>query len=50
MTGASGLPRLEEFKPQMIFISAGFDAHYEDDMGSMDEACSRRTMRGRPSG
>ena len=29
------LPRLEEFKPQLIFISAGFDAHYEDDMGSM---------------
>jgi acetoin utilization deacetylase AcuC-like enzyme len=29
------LPRLNEFKPQMIFISAGFDAHYEDDMGSM---------------
>jgi acetoin utilization deacetylase AcuC-like enzyme len=29
------LPRLHEFKPQMIFISAGFDAHYEDDMGSM---------------
>ena len=33
VTGA-WLPRLEEFKPQMIFISAGFDAHYEDDMGS----------------
>lgn len=29
------LPRLRQFKPQMIFISAGFDAHYEDDMGSM---------------
>jgi acetoin utilization deacetylase AcuC-like enzyme len=29
------LPRLNAFKPQMIFISAGFDAHYEDDMGSM---------------
>ena len=29
------LPRLHEFKPQMIFISAGFDAHYEDDMGGM---------------
>ncbi len=27
------LPRLTEFKPQMIFISAGFDGHYEDDMG-----------------
>ena len=31
----SWLPRLEEFKPQMIFVSAGFDAHYEDDMGGM---------------
>ena len=29
------LPRLREFKPEMIFISAGFDAHYEDDMASM---------------
>lgn len=29
------LPRLEAFKPQMIFISAGFDAHREDDMGQM---------------
>ncbi len=26
------LPRLREFAPQMIFISAGFDAHREDDM------------------
>ena len=29
------LPRLETFRPQMIFISAGFDAHREDDMGQM---------------
>jgi acetoin utilization deacetylase AcuC-like enzyme len=29
------VPRLEEFKPEMIFISAGFDAHREDDMGQM---------------
>ena len=29
------LPRLREFKPQMIFISAGFDGHYEDDMGGL---------------
>jgi acetoin utilization deacetylase AcuC-like enzyme len=29
------LPRLREFKPQFIFISAGFDAHREDDMGQM---------------
>ena len=29
------IPRLEEFKPQLIFISAGFDAHREDDMGQL---------------
>jgi acetoin utilization deacetylase AcuC-like enzyme len=29
------LPRLDAFKPQMLFISAGFDAHREDDMGQM---------------
>jgi acetoin utilization deacetylase AcuC-like enzyme len=29
------IPRLEEFRPEMIFISAGFDAHREDDMGQM---------------
>ncbi len=29
------LPRLREFAPEMIYISAGFDAHYEDDMASM---------------
>lgn len=29
------LPRLRAFQPEMIFISAGFDAHYEDDMASM---------------
>lgn len=29
------VPRLETFKPEMIFISAGFDAHREDDMGQM---------------
>ncbi len=29
------IPRLEEHKPQMIFISAGFDAHREDDMGQL---------------
>lgn len=32
---ATWMPRLEEFKPEMIFISAGFDAHREDDMGQM---------------
>ena len=29
------IPRLETFKPEMIFISAGFDAHREDDMGQL---------------
>ncbi len=29
------LPKLELFKPQMIFISAGFDAHREDDMANL---------------
>jgi acetoin utilization deacetylase AcuC-like enzyme len=29
------LPRLEEFKPEMILISAGFDAHREDDLGQL---------------
>ena len=29
------MPRLEAFAPQMIFISAGFDAHREDDLGQM---------------
>lgn len=29
------MPRLEEFKPQMVFISAGFDAHREDELGQL---------------
>ncbi|HZV54511.1 MAG TPA: histone deacetylase family protein, partial [Rhodocyclaceae bacterium] len=29
------LPRLREYAPELIYISAGFDAHYEDDMGSV---------------
>ena len=29
------LPRLEEFRPEMIFVSAGFDAHREDDLGQL---------------
>jgi acetoin utilization deacetylase AcuC-like enzyme len=32
---AHWLPRLEAFAPQMIFVSAGFDAHRDDDMGQM---------------
>lgn len=30
------LPALERFQPQMLFVSAGFDAHREDDMGGFD--------------
>lgn len=29
------LPRLEQHAPEMIFISAGFDAHREDDLGQL---------------
>ena len=29
------LPALEDFRPEMIFISAGFDAHKEDLLGGM---------------
>ena len=29
------MPRLVAFEPEMIFISAGFDAHREDDLGQM---------------
>ncbi len=29
------LPKLEAFKPELIFISAGFDAHIEDDMAGL---------------
>ncbi len=29
------LPRLEAHAPQMVFISAGFDAHREDDLGQL---------------
>jgi len=32
---AMWMPRLEEFRPQMLFISAGFDAHREDDLGQL---------------
>lgn len=30
------LPRLERFRPQMVFISAGFDAHRDDEMGGLE--------------
>jgi len=30
------LPALEQFAPEMVFISAGFDAHREDDMAMLN--------------
>ncbi|HEV8690490.1 MAG TPA: histone deacetylase family protein [Ideonella sp.] len=32
---ANWMPRLDAFKPQMIFVSAGFDAHREDELGQL---------------
>ena len=32
---AMWMPRLEAFRPQMIFISAGFDAHRDDELGQL---------------
>jgi acetoin utilization deacetylase AcuC-like enzyme len=29
------LPALEEFKPQLVIFSAGFDAHFEDEMAML---------------
>jgi len=29
------LPKLEAFQPELILISAGFDAHIEDDMADL---------------
>jgi acetoin utilization deacetylase AcuC-like enzyme len=44
------LPALEKFQPQFIFIAAGFDAHYSDDMARLnfnesDYAWVTRTLR-----
>ena len=35
MIECAWMPRLEEHRPEMIFISAGFDAHREDDLGQL---------------
>ncbi len=35
MIEAMWMPALERFEPQMIFISAGFDAHREDELGQL---------------
>ena len=29
------LPALEKFRPEMVFVSAGFDAHRDDDLGRL---------------
>jgi acetoin utilization deacetylase AcuC-like enzyme len=29
------MARLDDFRPQMIFISAGFDAHRDDELGQL---------------
>ena len=29
------LPRLDAFRPEMLFVSAGFDAHREDELGQL---------------
>jgi acetoin utilization deacetylase AcuC-like enzyme len=29
------MERLDAFRPQMIFVSAGFDAHRDDDLGQL---------------
>jgi len=41
------LPALERFQPEFLFISAGFDAHYEDDMGGLGVERSRLFMGNR---
>lgn len=35
MVEALWMPALERFRPQMIFVSAGFDAHREDDLAQL---------------
>jgi acetoin utilization deacetylase AcuC-like enzyme len=35
MVQAMWMPALEAFKPEMVFVSAGFDAHREDELGQM---------------
>jgi acetoin utilization deacetylase AcuC-like enzyme len=35
MIEAMWMPALERFKPEMVFISAGFDAHRDDDLGQL---------------
>jgi acetoin utilization deacetylase AcuC-like enzyme len=40
-------PRLDEFRPQMIFVSAGFDAHRADEMANLrwnEQHCAGRIV------
>src|SRR5258708_12049648 len=30
------IPALERFQPRMVFVSAGFDAHRDDDMAALN--------------
>lgn len=36
MIEAMWMPRLEAFRPKMVFVSAGFDAHREDELGQLN--------------
>jgi len=35
MIEAMWMPNLERFRPQMLFVSAGFDAHRDDELGQL---------------
>jgi acetoin utilization deacetylase AcuC-like enzyme len=35
MVEAMWMPRLEAFRPQMVFVSAGFDAHRDDELAQL---------------
>ena len=35
MIDAMWMPRLDAFRPQMLFVSAGFDAHRDDELGQL---------------
>jgi acetoin utilization deacetylase AcuC-like enzyme len=35
LVASSWIPRLDAFRPELLLISAGFDAHREDDLGQM---------------
>jgi acetoin utilization deacetylase AcuC-like enzyme len=38
------MPALDAFRPELIYISAGFDAHREDDMGNLGPGRGRLRM------